>query len=58
MKKAHSSKELSWKICEQHGCSKRLKIRLVETRARHNITHCYRHHIWAENKRGHIMKVR
>lgn len=43
MKKSHSYNVLSTKECMEPGCTKKLKLRLVETKAARNITHCFKH---------------
>lgn len=34
---------LSKIVCQHPGCDKRIKQRLVDHKARHNILYCYRH---------------
>ena len=54
MKKSHHFSELSDKRCDfitghKEGrpvrCDKPLKLRLVESKAAHNVTKCYEHHL-------------
>lgn len=44
-KKVHNFTVLSDKVCEERFCRKKLKQRLVDQKASHNITRCYVHHI-------------
>ena len=43
MKKTHKYLTLSKRICTAPGCEKFLKLRVVEIKAAHNATHCYKH---------------
>lgn len=57
MKKDYQHDEMSAKTCNEVGCSKLLKKRLVHNRKPKNITKCYNHHVNAENERGREMKI-
>ena len=64
MKKKYHYTELSTKVCNERigfkkgkpvHCGKPLKRRLVEAKAPHNITKCYKHHmanIWQPGGEG------
>ena len=43
MKKTHNHLTLSKRTCAAPGCEKPLKLRVVEIKAAHNATHCYKH---------------
>lgn len=43
MKKAYAFDVMSSKICDERGCSKLLKLRLVQNKAPENITKCFKH---------------
>jgi len=57
MKKSHKFNEMSDKVCDVKRCKKKIKARLVETKAANNITKCFAHHVEAEGRRHHIMRA-